>query len=86
MFGSVGEKTTNDEPSNEKVAAPVAVSQNWTWPSPVPHNLFVSFVVPAIVVPSDENEREKWDDPMAQLEFVSTKTYLKEFVMWEEDN
>ena len=82
MSGSVGEKTTNDELSNEKVAAPVAVSQNWT----EPHDNVGSFVDPAIVVPSDENEREWWDDPIAQLEFVSTKTYLKVFIMLEEDN
>jgi hypothetical protein len=54
MSGSVGEKTTNDERSNDEVAAPVAVSQNWTWPCP---GLFAAFVVPAIVLPSDENER-----------------------------
>ena len=84
MSGSVGEKTTNDERSNEKVTAPVAVSQNWTlsWE----FGLFVSFVVPAIVVPSDEKERERMDGPINQLEFVSTKMYLKEFIMLEEDN
>ena len=30
MSGSVGEVTTNKEPINDEVAAPVAVSQNWT--------------------------------------------------------
>ena len=30
MFGSVDEKTTNDERSNNQIAVPVAVSQYWT--------------------------------------------------------
>ena len=81
MSGSVSEKTTNDKRSNEKVAAPVTVSQNWT-----SSELFASFVVPAIVLPSDEKEREWRDDPMNQLDFFSMKTYLKEFIMFEEDS
>ena len=46
------------------------------------------FVVPAIVIPSNEKQREWRDelDPINQLEFVSTKTYLKEFIMFKEDN
>ena len=81
MFGSVGEKTTNNESLNDEVAAPVAVSQNWTLPS---WWLFGSVVDPAIAVPSDEKERKWWYFPMNQLVFVSTKTYLKEFIMFEE--
>jgi hypothetical protein len=46
--------------------------------------LRVAFVDPVIVVPSDEKEREWWADPMNQLEFVLAKTYLKEFIMFEE--
>ena len=46
----------------------------------------VASFVQAIVVPSDEKEREWWEDPMNQLEFLLTKTYLKEFIMFEEDN
>jgi len=35
-----------------------------------------------MVVPSDEKERDELhDEPMNQLGVVSTKTYLKEFVM-----
>ena len=78
MSWSVGERTTNDERSNEKVEVPVAVSQNWTSSK--------LFAVPAIVLPSDEKEREWRDEPMNQLNFVSMKTYLKEFIMFEEDN
>ena len=63
---------------------PEAVSQNWT--SSRDFQLFTSFVVPAIVVPSDEKEREWMDDPINQLEFVSTTTYLKEFIMFKKDN
>ena len=80
MSGSVGEKTTNKEFLNNEVAAPVAVSQNWT-----SSKFFASFVVPAIVVPSNEKEREWRDDPINQLDFV-LKTYLKEFIMFEEGN
>ena len=46
--------------------------------------LRVARVDPVIVVPSDEKEREWWNDPMTQLDSVSTKTYLKEFIMFEE--
>ena len=84
MSGSVGEKTTNKERLNDEVAAPVAVSQNWTWSSSKKKPWTLPFSVPAIVVPSDENERKSWDDPMNQLGFVLTKTYLKEFIMFEE--
>jgi hypothetical protein len=46
--------------------------------------LRVALVDPLIVAPSDEKEREWWDDPINQLSFVSTKTYLKEFIIFEE--
>ena len=81
MSGSIGENTTNDEHSNENVAAPVAVSQNWT-----SSEFFASFVVPVKVLPSDEKEREWTDEPMNQLDFVSMKTYLKEFIMFGKYN
>ena len=42
-----------------------------------------ALVDPVIVVPSDEKEREWWNDPMNQLDSVLTKTYLKEFIMFE---
>ena len=79
MSGSVGEKTTNKELLNDEVAAPVAVSQNWT-----SSKFFASFVVPAIVVPSNEKERQWRDDPMNQLDFFLTKMYLTEFIVFEE--
>ncbi|KAF8815416.1 hypothetical protein BYT27DRAFT_7194418 [Phlegmacium glaucopus] len=78
MFGSVGEKTTDDQALNDEVTAPVAVSQKSNLPLLQP-------VVPAIAVPSDEKGREAWHDPMNQLlGFVSTKTYLEEFAMIQE--
>jgi hypothetical protein len=86
MFGSVGEKTTNEEHVNDEVAAPVAVSQNWTWSLNLMKSYSSAFLVPAIAVPSDEKERKWWNDPMTQLAFVLTKTYLKEFVVLEEDD
>ena len=62
----------------------MAVSQNWT--SSRDFRLFASFAVPAIVVPFDEKEREWMDDPINQLEFLSTTTHLKEFIIFEKDN
>ena len=77
MFGSVGEKTTNEEHVNDEVTAPVAVSQISTWSSwwKGSHFFVSPFFVPAIAVPSDEKERKWWYDPMNQLDVVSTKTY-----------
>ena len=53
--GSVGEKTTNDESSNDQVAAPVAVSQSWTF---LDFPVQSIIIVPAKIVPSDEKEKE----------------------------
>ena len=72
MFGSVDEKTTNDERSNNQIAVPVAVSQKLDFVI-LRVVLPGTLVDPVIVVPSDEKEREWWDDPVNQLDFVWTK-------------
>jgi hypothetical protein len=79
ISGSVGEKNTNDEFSNDEVGLAVDASQNWTVALP----LMVSEIKLAIAVPSGEKERKltvlsdgsekKWENSI-QVGFDSMKT------------